>query len=51
MKDLCKVLSTDQTQLRDIIKKTFLFSEANEVLQYVWEERRVGKVVLRVTAP
>lgn len=51
MEDLCKVLSDDETQLCDIVKKTFYFSEADEVLQYVWEERFLGKVVLKVPEP
>lgn len=48
MEDLNEALSSDKTQLDDIIDKVFPFSQAEEALQYVWEGKQVGKVVLKL---
>ena len=48
MEDLCEALSSDQTQLDDIIDKVFPFDEAEEAVQFVWEGKQIGKVVLRL---
>lgn len=48
MEDLCEALAANQTQLDDIIDKVYPFSQAEEALQYVWEGRQVGKVILKV---
>lgn len=46
MEDLCEALSVNQTQLHDIIDTIYPFSQAEEALQFIWEGRQVGKVVL-----
>ncbi|CAJ2509018.1 Uu.00g140440.m01.CDS01 [Anthostomella pinea] len=48
MEDLCAALSASETKLDDIIDKVFPFSEAEEAVQYVWEGRQIGKVILRL---
>ena len=48
MEDLCEALASDQTQLDDIIDKVFSFNEAEEAVQFVWEGKQIGKVVLRL---
>lgn len=48
MEDLCEALSSDQTQLDDIIDKVFPFEQAEEAVQFVWEGKQIGKVVLRL---
>ncbi|KAH8692325.1 alcohol dehydrogenase [Talaromyces proteolyticus] len=46
--DLCEALSAHETQLDDIIDKVYPFSQAEEALQFIWDGRQIGKVVLRV---
>lgn len=48
MEDLCDALSANETQLDDLVDKVFPFAEAEEALQFVWEGKQIGKVVLRV---
>lgn len=48
MEDLCEALSASEAQLDDIIDVVFPFAQAEEAIQYVWEGRQTGKVVLRV---
>jgi NADPH:quinone reductase-like Zn-dependent oxidoreductase len=48
MEDLCAALSADQTKLDDIIDKVFPFDQGEEAIQFVWEGKQIGKVVLRL---
>lgn len=48
MEDLCEALSAHQTPLDDLIDRVFPFEEAEEALQFVWEGKQIGKVVLQV---
>lgn len=48
MEDLCAALSASQIQLDDIIDSVHPFEESEKAIQYVWEGKQVGKVVLRV---
>jgi Zn-dependent alcohol dehydrogenase len=47
MEDLCTALSEAQTPLNDLIDKTFPFEQAEEAVEYVWQGKQVGKIVLR----
>jgi threonine dehydrogenase-like Zn-dependent dehydrogenase len=47
MEDLCTALSAAQTPLNDLIDKTFPFEQAEEAVEYVWQGKQVGKIVLR----
>lgn len=49
MEDLCAALSASRIQLDDIIDSVHPFEEAEKAIQYVWEGKQVGKVVLRVS--
>lgn len=48
MEDLCEALSASRTQLDDIIDTVFAFDKAEEAVQYVWEGKQIGKVILRL---
>jgi len=46
MDDLCDALSAVQIRLNDIIDSTFPFEKADEAIEYVWQAKQVGKVIL-----
>jgi threonine dehydrogenase-like Zn-dependent dehydrogenase len=48
MEDLCEALAASETKLDDLIDKMFPFEQAEEALQFIWEGKQVGKVVLQV---
>lgn len=48
MEDLCAALSAAQTPLNDLVDKTFSFEQAEEAVEYVWQGKQVGKIVLRI---
>lgn len=48
MDDLCAALSATKIQLDDIIDSVKPFEEADEAIEYVWQGKQVGKVVLRL---
>lgn len=48
MEDFCAALSTSQTPLNDLIDRTFPFEQAEDALEYVWQGKQVGKIVLRL---
>ncbi|TPR01289.1 Alcohol dehydrogenase GroES-like domain family protein [Aspergillus niger] len=48
MEDFCEALSASQTLLDDLIDKVFPFEQAEEAVEYVWQGKQVGKVVLRL---
>lgn len=46
--DFCAALSAVQTPLDDLIDKVFPFEQAEEAVEYVWQGKQVGKIVLRL---
>ncbi|CAI7670882.1 unnamed protein product [Penicillium manginii] len=48
MEDFCAALSAAQTRLHDLIDKIFPFAEAEDAVEYVWQGKQVGKIVLRL---
>jgi Zn-dependent alcohol dehydrogenase len=48
LEDLSDAISADETQLDDLIDKVYPFSEAEEAVQFVWEGKQIGKVVLQL---
>ncbi|KAI1394406.1 uncharacterized protein F4822DRAFT_47108 [Hypoxylon trugodes] len=48
MEDFCAALTTTQTRLDDIIDSVYPFEQAETAIQYLWEGKQVGKIVLRV---
>jgi Zn-dependent alcohol dehydrogenase len=48
MEDFCAALSACQTPLDDLIDKVVPFEQAEEAIQYVWEGKQIGKVVLKL---
>ena len=48
MDDLCAALSATRIRFDDIIDSTFPFEKANEAIQYIWEGRQVGKLVIKL---
>jgi NADPH:quinone reductase-like Zn-dependent oxidoreductase len=48
MEDFCAALSAAQTRLHDLIDKIFPFEEAEDAVEYVWQGKQVGKIVLRL---
>lgn len=46
--DCCAALSASQASLDDLIDRIFPFEQAEEAVQYIWEGRQIGKVVLKL---
>lgn len=49
MEDFCAALSASKTNLDDLIDSVFPFEEAEEAVEYLWQGKQVGKIVLQVT--
>lgn len=48
MDDLSTALTATKIIFDDIIDSTWGFDKADEALQYVWEGKQVGKVVIQI---
>lgn len=48
MQDFCAALSANKTRLDDLIDSVYPFEEAEEAVEYIWQGKQVGKIVLRV---
>ncbi|KAL8669929.1 MAG: hypothetical protein Q9168_005509 [Polycauliona sp. 1 TL-2023] len=48
MDDLCIALTATKIKFDDIIDSTWAFGDANEALQYLWEGKQVGKLVIQI---
>ncbi|RAK99893.1 zinc-dependent alcohol dehydrogenase family protein [Aspergillus ibericus CBS 121593] len=48
MEDFCAALSASEMPLHDLIDKVFPFEQAEEAVEYVWQGKQVGKIVLRL---
>lgn len=48
MEDFCSALSASQTPLDDLIDSIWKFEEAEEAVEYIWQGKQIGKLVLRV---
>lgn len=48
MEDFCAALSAAQTRLHDLIDKVFPFEQAEDAVEYVWQGKQIGKIVLRL---
>ncbi|KAL3466889.1 hypothetical protein BJX64DRAFT_301329 [Aspergillus heterothallicus] len=48
MDDLCAALDATQLSLMDIIDSVEPFEKAEEAIEYIWQGKQVGKVVLKV---
>jgi Zn-dependent alcohol dehydrogenase len=48
MDDFCAALSASKMPLNDLIDKIFPFDEAEEAVEYVWQGKQIGKIVLRL---
>ncbi|KAL2799675.1 alcohol dehydrogenase [Aspergillus keveii] len=48
MEDFCAALEATQTPLGDLIDRVFTFEQAEEAVDYVWQGKQIGKIVLRV---
>lgn len=46
--DLCAALSATQISFDDIIDSVFGFEQADEAIEYIWQGKQVGKLVIRV---
>lgn len=46
MDDLSRALTASNIRLDDIIDSVWSFDKAEEALQYLWEGRQVGKIVI-----
>jgi hypothetical protein len=46
MDDLCDAISAVQMRLGDIIDCTFPFEQSEEGIEYVWQGKQIGKVVV-----
>jgi NADPH:quinone reductase-like Zn-dependent oxidoreductase len=48
MEDFCAALEAAQTPLNDLIDKVFPFEQADDAIEYVWQGKQIGKIVLRL---
>lgn len=48
MDDLCAAITAIQMTFEDIIDSTQPFEKAEEAIQYIWEGKQVGKLVLTI---
>lgn len=48
MEDLCAAIAATQIRIDDIIDSVYEFDQAEEAVQYLWEGKQVGKIVLRL---
>ncbi|TVY29515.1 Zinc-type alcohol dehydrogenase-like protein [Lachnellula hyalina] len=48
MDDLSTALTATRIKFDDIIDSTWTFDKADEALQYLWEGKQVGKVVIKI---
>ncbi|KAJ6002600.1 hypothetical protein N7451_005147 [Penicillium sp. IBT 35674x] len=48
MEDFCAALSATQVSLHDLIDKVYPFEQAEEAVEFVWQGRQIGKIVLRL---
>lgn len=48
MEDFCAALSASQMPLDDLIDSVFPFEEAEEAVEYIWQGKQIGKLVLRL---
>lgn len=48
MEDFCAALSASQTPLDDLIDSVFQFEQAEEAVEYIWQGKQIGKLVLSV---
>lgn len=48
MEDFCAALSASQTPLDDLIDSVFRFEQAEEAVEYIWQGKQIGKLVLSV---
>lgn len=48
MNDLCAALTATSIRFDDILDSTWPFEKADEALQYLWEGKQIGKIVIKV---
>lgn len=48
MDDLSTALTATKIKFDDIIDSIWAFDNADEALQYLWEGKQVGKVVIQI---
>ncbi|KAF2799752.1 NAD(P)-binding protein [Melanomma pulvis-pyrius CBS 109.77] len=48
MEDLCAALSATQLDFSDIIDSVYSFDKAEEAIEYIWQGKQVGKIVIRL---
>ncbi|KAI7191685.1 hypothetical protein KC316_g6661 [Hortaea werneckii] len=46
--DLCRALTATRIRLDDIIDSVWSFEKAEEALQYLWEGKQIGKLVIEI---
>ncbi|PYI07530.1 alcohol dehydrogenase [Aspergillus sclerotiicarbonarius CBS 121057] len=48
MEDFCAALSASGMLLHDLIDRVFPFEQAEDAVEYVWQGKQIGKIVLRL---
>ncbi|KAK7421375.1 hypothetical protein QQX98_002269 [Neonectria punicea] len=48
MDDLCTALSATQIRFEDIIDSIYSFQDADKAIEYIWQGKQVGKLVIRL---
>lgn len=48
MEDLCAALSVSQMKFDDIIDSVRGFDEAEEAIEYIWQGKQIGKLVIKL---
>ncbi|PWY87954.1 alcohol dehydrogenase [Aspergillus sclerotioniger CBS 115572] len=48
MEDFCAALSASQMPLQDLVDKVFPFEQAEDAVEYIWQGKHIGKIVLQL---
>lgn len=48
LEDLCAAVEATQMRFHDTIDRVFPFEESEEAIDFVWQGKQVGKVVLEL---
>ena len=48
MEDLCAALSATQMKFDDIIDSVRPFDDAEQAVEYIWQGKQVGKLVIQL---
>jgi NADPH:quinone reductase-like Zn-dependent oxidoreductase len=48
MDDLCAAISVTRLHFDDIIDQVFPFDKADKALDYIWQGKQIGKLIIQI---